>query len=38
MSDSPGGHTLSLSAVERHDRICDRFEAGWRAGRSPTRG
>jgi serine/threonine protein kinase len=36
MSDSPGGRTLSLSAVERHDRICDRFEAGWRAG-SPLR-
>jgi serine/threonine protein kinase len=36
MSHSPGGHTLSLSAVERHDRICDRFEAAWRAG-SPLR-
>jgi serine/threonine protein kinase len=27
--------TLSLSAARRHDHICDRFEAAWRAGTAP---
>lgn len=35
MPDSPGDRTLSLSAIERHDQICDRFEADWRAGSPP---
>ncbi len=29
------GKSLSLSAAERHDRICDRLEAGWQAGNPP---
>ena len=29
------GRTLDVSAAERHDRICDRFEAGWKAGTPP---
>src|SRR5262245_16204858 len=29
------GRTLSLSAAERHDRLCDRFEDIWRAGAAP---
>jgi eukaryotic-like serine/threonine-protein kinase len=30
------GLTLSLGTAERHDRICDRFEAGWQAGSPPS--
>src|SRR5262249_14350785 len=29
------GRTLSLTAAERHDRICDRFEAGWKEANPP---
>jgi len=29
------GLTLSLTAAERHDRICDRFEAGWKEANPP---
>ena len=29
------GRTLSLTAAERHDRLCDRFESGWLAGARP---
>src|SRR5262245_10936436 len=33
MPDSPRPDgTLSLEAARRHDRICDRLEASWRAG------
>src|SRR5262245_27229669 len=35
MTDPSPNHTLSLSADERHDCICDRFEAGWDAGCPP---
>jgi serine/threonine protein kinase len=31
----PAPGTVSLSAARRHDRICDRFEAAWRAGAPP---
>jgi eukaryotic-like serine/threonine-protein kinase len=29
------GLTLSLEALRRHDRLCDEFEAQWRAGQKP---
>jgi eukaryotic-like serine/threonine-protein kinase len=36
MADRPAiGYTLSLTAEMRHDRLCDAFEEGWRAGREP---
>jgi serine/threonine protein kinase len=35
MFDSSGARTLSLSAAERHEPICDRFEDRWRAGARP---
>jgi serine/threonine protein kinase len=31
----PLGRTLSLSAARLHDQLCDKLEAGWRAGHPP---
>src|SRR5262245_142058 len=31
----PAPETVPLSAARRHDRICDGFEAAWRAGAPP---
>ncbi len=35
MGSHPDDDTLALSVVERHDRICDRFEFAWQAGERP---
>ncbi len=36
MDDSAGpDRTLSLSELERHDQICDRFESSWKQGHTP---
>ena len=32
---SPMNQTISLSAAERHDRLCDEFEKAWNDGKKP---